>query len=190
MSAGASAIAERALRDAVAAATTTLERGVGPVVEAAEAIRTALGRSGRVLVFGNGGSAAEAQHFAAELVGRFGRDRKAMSAIALTTDTSILTAIGNDLSFDQVFARQVEGLGRPGDVAFGISTSGRSRNVIEALHAARAARMTTIGLTGGDGGPMARAVDIHVNVPHQATPRIQEVQLVLLHVMCELIERE
>jgi D-sedoheptulose 7-phosphate isomerase len=155
----------------------------------AAAIRQALGAGGKVLVFGNGGSAAEAQHFAAEFVGRFARERAGLAAIALSTDTSALTAIANDYGFARVFARQVEALGRPGDVALGISTSGTSENVVAALEAARAAGLTTIGLTGRDGGRMAALVDVHVNVPHQSTARVQEVQLTLLHAICDLVDR-
>jgi len=155
----------------------------------AAAIRRAIGAGGKVLVFGNGGSAAEAQHFAAEFVGRFARERAGLAAIALSTDTSALTAIANDYGFARVFARQVEALGRPGDVALGISTSGTSENVVAALEAARAAGLTTIGLTGRDGGRMAALVDVHVNVPHQSTARVQEAQLTLLHALCDLVER-
>jgi D-sedoheptulose 7-phosphate isomerase len=183
-------VAEAALRDAIAATALTIERGMDSVLQASAAIRQTLARDGKVLVFGNGGSAAEAQHFAAELVGRFARDRRPMAAIALTTDTSILTAVSNDRSFDHVFARQVEALGRPGDVAVGISTSGQSQNVVEGLKVARAGKLTTIGVTGGDGGAVAGLVDVHVNVPHVVTARVQEVQLMLLHVLCELVERE
>jgi len=183
-------LVEAAFREAMAAAAATLARGLDPVVAGAAAIRGAVARGGRVFVFGNGGSAAEAQHFAAELVGRFQRERPAMAAIALTTDTSILTAVANDYAFDRIFARQIEGLGRPGDVALGISTSGRSANVIEGLAEARRLGLVTIGMTGGDGGPMADAVDIHLNVPHQTTARIQEVQLMLLHALCALVEQE
>jgi D-sedoheptulose 7-phosphate isomerase len=181
-------LAEASLRDAIAAAAQTIDRGLDPVVRAAAAIRDAVSAGGKVLVFGNGGSAAEAQHFAAEMMGRFARERAAMAAVALTTDTSVLTAVANDYAFDRVFARQVEGLGRPGDVALGISTSGRSSNVVEALRVARARGLVTIGLTGGDGGPMGAAVDVHVNVPHRAAARIQEVQLMLLHAICALVE--
>ncbi len=183
-------VVEAAFREAMAAAAATLASGLDPVVAGAAAIRGAVARGGRVFVFGNGGSAAEAQHFAAELVGRFQRERPAMAAIALTTDTSILTAVANDYAFDRIFARQIEGLGRPGDVALGISTSGRSANVIEGLAEARRLGLVTIGMTGGDGGPMADAVDIHLNVPHQTTARIQEVQLMLLHALCALVEQE
>ena len=160
-----------------------------PIVQAAKTMVDVLKGAGRVLVFGNGGSAAEAQHFSAELVSRFVRERGAVAALALTTDTSILTAIGNDYSFDRVFARQIEALGRSGDVAFGISTSGQSANVIEGFKAAKARGLTTVALTGRDGGAMASA-DIHINVPDPSTARVQEVQLTVLHIICELVERE
>lgn len=182
-------VAEEALRSSIAVAESTLRRGLAPVVHAAAAIGEALGRHGKVLVFGNGGSAAEAQHFAAELVGRFMSERRALAAVALTTDTSILTAIGNDYGFDHVFSRQVAALGAKGDVALGISTSGRSPDVIEGLKVARARGLATIGLTGGDGGAMVDLVDVHVNVAHPMTARVQEVQLTLLHIICELVER-
>lgn len=160
-----------------------------PVVRAAVLVAGALASGHKVLVFGNGGSAAEAQHFAAELAGRFVLERRALPAVALTTDTSILTAVGNDYGFDRVFSRQIEALGQRGDVAFGISTSGHSANVIEALRAARAGGLATVALTGRDGGEMAREADEHVNVAASTTARIQEVQLTLIHVICEIVER-
>jgi len=162
----------------------------GPILAAAEAMAKAVRAAGKVLVFGNGGSAADAQHLSAELVGRLKRERAAIAAIALTADTSVLTAIANDYSFDRVFARQVEALGRAGDVAIGISTSGLSRNVLAGIAAAREAGLTTIGFTGHDGGPLGRSVDIHVNVPEPDTARAQEVHRTLLHILCELVERE
>lgn len=160
-----------------------------PVTEASAAIIDALGRGGRLLMFGNGGSAADAQHVAAELVGRYLRERQGLAAIALTTDNSVLTSIANDYSFERVFARQIEGIGRAGDVAFGISTSGKSPNVIAGFEAARARGLRTIALTGGDGGAMGPLVDIHINVPSASTPRVQEVHRTLLHVICDLVER-
>jgi D-sedoheptulose 7-phosphate isomerase len=163
---------------------------VMPVVEAASAVVEALRAGHKVLVFGNGGSASDAQHFAAELVGRFMRERRALPAIALTTDTSILTAIANDYAFERVFARQIEALGREGDIAIGISTSGGSANVVSAFAAARDAGMTIVALTGRDGGAVGAAADIHVNVASSSTARVQEVHRTLLHAMCELIERE
>ncbi len=139
-------------------------------------------------MFGNGGSAADAQHFVAEFVGRFQRERRALAAVALTTDTSILTAIGNDYGYDRVFARQVEALGDAGDIAFGITTSGGSPNVIEGLPRRAGRGMSTIALTGRDGGEAGRAADIHVNVPDPSTARVQEVHRTLLHVICEIVE--
>jgi D-sedoheptulose 7-phosphate isomerase len=159
-------------------------------VAAAEAMVAALRAGGKILVCGNGGSAADAQHFAAELVGRFERDRPALASIALTTDTSILTAIANDSAYAKVFARQVEAIGREGDVLVGISTSGGSGNVLEALAVARLRGMTTIALTGRDGGVVGASADIHINVPSDSTARAQEVHRTLLHAICELVERE
>lgn len=159
-----------------------------PVLDAAAAIVAAVKSGGTLLVFGNGGSAADAQHVAAELVGRFERERRAVAAIALTTDTSVLTSVGNDYGYARVFARQVEALGRAGDVALGISTSGASANVIAALEVARARGLQTIALTGRDGGAVGRAAAIHVNVPADSTARVQEVHRTLLHVICDIVE--
>jgi D-sedoheptulose 7-phosphate isomerase len=146
-------------------------------------------RSGRkLLVFGNGGSAADAQHFSAELVGRFVADRRPLPAIALTTNQAILTAWSNDHSFDDVFARQIEALGTPGDVAFGISTSGSSANVVNALERARQRGLRTIGLTGGERGRIADLCDVLLAVPLLTTARIQEVHLVTYHAICAAIE--
>lgn len=144
----------------------------------------------KILVMGNGGSAADAQHLAAEFVGRFLLERKALPAIALTTDTSILTAVGNDYGFDEVFKRQVEALARPGDVVIGISTSGHSNNVFHALTAANETGCKTIALLGRDGGNIAGIVDVHLTVPVQETPRIQEAHLTIIHILCDLVERE
>ena len=145
---------------------------------------------GKILACGNGGSASDAQHFAAELVGRFERERPELPAISLSTDTSLLTAIGNDYSFRRVFVRQLEALARPGDVAFGISTSGESPNVLDAIRYGSEHGLRTIALTGRDGGSIGAAAEIHVNVPDQNTARVQEVHRTIMHVMCELIERE
>jgi len=164
------------------------ERDAAAIVRAAAAIVDALKLGGKLLVFGNGGSAADAQHVAAELVGRFQLERIALAAVALTTDTSVLTSVANDYAFDRVFARQIEALGRAGDVALGISTSGASPNVVAALEVAHGLGMQTIALTGGDGGVVGRAAAIHVNVPSPITARVQEVQRTLLHVMCEIVE--
>jgi D-sedoheptulose 7-phosphate isomerase len=165
-----------------------MRQNLGPALVAAQAIADAVAGGRKLLVFGNGGSASDAQHFAAELVGRFMRERAALPAIALTTDTSVLTSVANDYSFKHVFARQVEALGRAGDVAIGISTSGESPTVTAALQIARARGLKTIALTGRDGGHVGTAAEIHVNVPDQNTARVQEVHRTLLHVMCEIVE--
>lgn len=180
------AVLERAIR----AHEEMRARDLAPVGRAAEAIGAALAKGGKVLAFGNGGSAADAQHFAAELLGRFERDRRGGAAIALSVDTSALTAIANDYGFERVFARQVEALGREGDVALAITTSGSSPNVVAGLEAARARGLTTIALTGGDGGRAAASAAIHVNASGESTARIQEVQRTLLHAICELVEEE
>ena len=161
-----------------------------PVAEAAAAILDASRDGGKVLLFGNGGSAADAQHMAADLVGRFQRERRALSAVALTTDTSIMTAVANDYTFDRVFVRQIEALGNRGDVAFGISTSGRSGNVVAGLRAASARGLRTIAMTGRDGGTVGGEVEIHINVPDPSTARVQEAHRTLIHAICELVERE
>lgn len=156
---------------------------------AAEAIAACLRAGGKVLIFGNGGSAAEAQHFAAELVnGLSRRDRSAVPAIAMTTDTSSLTAIGNDRGFAEVFSRQIEALGRRGDVALALTTSGTSPNIVEALKTARAAGLVTIALTGEKGGAAAPLADFLLDVPSCSTPRIQEAHLFLLHFMADRLE--
>lgn len=144
---------------------------------------------GKVLVCGNGGSAADAQHFAAELLGRFEKDRSAWPAIALTTDTSILTAIGNDYGFADVFARQVQGLGRKEDVLIGISTSGNSENVLHAVSAARDQNMLTVGLLGRDGGTIRSAVDAAIVISDAGTARIQEAHIFILHYWAMMIEQ-
>ena len=162
---------------------------VAPIVAVAEAITKTLKQGGAVLVFGNGGSAADAQHFAAELLGRFEKERKAYPAVALTTDTSALTAIGNDYGFDRVFARQLEALGKKGDVAIGITTSGNSPNVLRALETGNERGLTTVALTGS-GGAAGSLATHHIAVNEARTARIQEVHSTVLHVICELVERE
>lgn len=152
-------------------------------------VRT-LQEGNKILLFGNGGSAADSQHIAAELVSKFRRDRRALPAIALTTDTSILTSISNDYSFESVFSRQIEALGQKGDVAIGISTSGNSPNVLEGVRAAKTKGMVTVGFTGEDGGRLRDCVDICFCAPSQSTPRIQEVHITVAHILCELIEQE
>lgn len=149
---------------------------------------TCFDAGGRLLVLGNGGSAADAQHIAAEWVGRFQRERRPLSAMALTTDSSVLTAIGNDYGFEHVFVRQVRALGREGDVAIAISTSGNSPNVLLAVDAANEIGLVTVGLTGRDGGKLGSKVQYHLNVPHASAARIQEVHIMLGHILCELVE--
>ncbi|MEE8393140.1 MAG: D-sedoheptulose 7-phosphate isomerase [Rhodospirillales bacterium] len=149
-----------------------------------------LGGGGKIVLFGNGGSAADAQHLAAELSGRYKMERRPLAAVALTTDTSALTAIGNDYGFDQVFSRQVEALVKPGDVAIGISTSGNSENVIEALKAARQLGAAAAGLGGSGGGRMTEWADPYLVVPSGDTARIQEMHITLGHMLCGVIEKE
>jgi D-sedoheptulose 7-phosphate isomerase len=146
---------------------------------------------GKVLACGNGGSASDAQHFAAEFVGRFERERPGLAAIALTTDTSILTAIGNDYDFNSIYSKQVQALGAPGDVLLAISTSGNSANVLAAVEAARAKEMTVIALTGRGGGKLRERLgetDVHICVPHERTARIQEVHILVLHCLCDAVD--
>ena len=161
------------------------------VARAGVALAERLKAGGKLLSCGNGGSAADAQHIAAELVGRFERERPGLPAIALSTDTSALTAIGNDYDFDSVFSKQVEALARPGDVLLGITTSGNSKNVVAAAKAAQARGVTVIAMTGRDGGAIAKLLgpkDFHLNVAHARTMRIQEVHLLVLHCLCDVVD--
>jgi phosphoheptose isomerase len=177
--------------EAAADAHAALRAGeTAPVAAAAGAVVDALRGGHLVLVFGNGGSAADAQHFAAELMGRYARERRGWPAVALASDGSALTAVANDYGFERVFARQIEALGREGDVALGITTSGGSPNVVAALDTARARGMVTIALTGRDGGDAGRAAAIHVNVRGDVTARIQEVHMTVLHLICEIVDEE
>lgn len=158
------------------------------VVAMAQMLAGVFKTGGKVLLFGNGGSAADAQHLAAEFVNRFQVERPPLSALALTTDTSILTAVANDYDFLQVFAKQVGALGRPGDLALGLSTSGNSPNVVEGLKAARQLGLKTLALSGQDGGPVAQAAELALIVPSRNTPRIQEVHITIGHVLCDLVD--
>lgn len=160
------------------------------IIKAGEQMLDSLTNTNKIMICGNGGSASDAQHFAAELIGRFEKERKALPAIALTTDTSILTALGNDYGYDTVFARQVGGLASPGDTLIGISTSGNSKNVMLAVKSAKERDVKSIGLLGRDGGELASCVDIPVIVPHSVTARIQEAHIFIIHFWCALIERE
>ena len=161
------------------------------IAEAVEAVLGSITAGGKVLACGNGGSAADAQHFAAELVGRFERERPGLAAIALTTDSSILTAIGNDYDFASIYSKQVQAIGQPGDVLIAISTSGNSANVLAAVEAAHAKDMTVVALTGRTGGRLSELLtdtDVHIAVPHDRTARIQEVHLLALHCLCDAVD--
>ena len=161
------------------------------IAEAVEAVLGSITAGGKVLACGNGGSAADAQHFAAELVGRFERERPGLAAIALTTDSSILTAIGNDYDFASIYSKQVQAIGQPGDVLIAISTSGNSANVLAAVEAAHAKDMTVVALTGRTGGRLAALLtdtDVPIAVPHDRTARIQEVHLLALHCLCDAVD--
>lgn len=160
------------------------------ISEIGERCKQAVADGYKILLCGNGGSAADAQHLAAELIGRFVKERRSLAAVALTTDTSILTSIANDYSYDTVFERQVEGLGRAGDVLIGISTSGNSENVLRAMKKARDIGMHTIGFTGEDGGKLKSICDLTLTVPSRITARIQEMHILAGHIICELVEED
>jgi D-sedoheptulose 7-phosphate isomerase len=162
-----------------------------PIANAVSAVVGCITAGGKVLACGNGGSASDAQHFAAEFVGRFERERPGLAAVALTTDTSVLTAIANDYDYASVFAKQVQALGVPGDVLIAISTSGNSANVLAAVEAARTKEMTVIALTGHNGGKLRELLtetDVHICVPHERTARIQEVHILVLHCLCDAVD--
>jgi len=164
-------------------------RELSPAVEACAALLLeTVTRGGTVLIAGNGGSAADAQHFAAEFVGRFLTERRALPAVALSTDTSILTAVGNDYGFERIFSRQVEALARPGDLFFGISTSGNSPNILRAVESAKERGCKTVALLGRDGGAIGRCVELPIVVPVVETPHIQETHLTIIHLLCLLVE--
>ncbi|MBT9527662.1 MAG: phosphoheptose isomerase [Rhizobacter sp.] len=162
-----------------------------PIADAVSAVVGCITAGGKVLACGNGGSASDAQHFAAEFIGRFERERPGLAAIALTTDSSILTAIGNDYNFTEIFSKQVQALGQPGDVLIAITTSGNSANVLAAVEAAHAKEMTVIALTGHNGGKLGALLtetDVHICVPHERTARIQEVHILALHCLCDAVD--
>ena len=176
------------IKQSIKTKEAVLAGAVTDIEKAARAIIESLKAGSKLLVFGNGGSAADSQHIVAELVGRFKKERKALAAIALTANTSTLTAIANDYGYDVVFSRQIEALAKRGDVCLGISTSGNSKNVIEALHKAKEAGCKTIGIIGGDGGTMKKACDIAIMVNSKDTPRVQESHIMIGHILCELVE--
>ena len=164
-----------------------------PIADAVEAVMGCITAGGKLMVCGNGGSASDAQHFAAEFVGRFERERPGLAALALTTDTAILTAIGNDYDFNAIFSKQVQALGTPGDVLIAISTSGNSANVLAAVEAAHAKDMTVVALTGRAGGKLGALLmdtDVHICVPHDRTARIQEIHGLALHCLCDAVDQQ
>ncbi len=182
----------RQFEESIATKQKALQVMVPAIAQAGSAMTAALRGGGKILACGNGGSAGDAQHFSAELLNRFERERPGLAAIALTTDSSTLTAIANDYAYEQVFAKQVTALGQPGDCLLAISTSGNSPNVVEAIRAAHGRKMRVIALTGRDGGGMATlltAADVEIRVPAERTSRIQEVHLVVLHCLCDSIDR-
>ena len=160
------------------------------IVQIVDCIIDCLKRGGKIIFFGNGGSAADSQHLAAEFVGRFKKDRRALAAVALTTDTSILTSLANDYGYEVIFAKQIEALGNKGDVAVGISTSGKAKNVIMGIKRAKELNLKTIALTGGDGGILTKIADISSVIPSKVTARIQEAHITIGHIICELAEEE
>jgi D-sedoheptulose 7-phosphate isomerase len=176
------------LEDSIDVKQRFFSENLDSMIKAGEVLASCLASGHKILIFGNGGSAADAQHIAAEFVNRFQIERPPMAALALTTDTSVITSIGNDYHFDDIFSKQVSALGRKDDVAVGISTSGNSRNVIKAVHAAKDIGMYTIGLTGG-GGELAMCADLAFSVQSDITARIQEVHITLGHILCDLVDR-
>ena len=178
------------IAESIAVQQAVLDKNLAVIEKTAQAVIAALKNGGKILLCGNGGSAADCQHIAAELIGRFQKERKSLPAIALTTDTSILTSLANDYSFDIIFSRQLEGLGKKGDVLVGISTSGNSPNVVKAVEQANKMGIKTIAMTGRDGGMLARIADIAIVVPSAKTARIQESHVALLHAVCEVVEDE
>ena len=179
---------EEIIEESISVKKDLVKSQSGAIEKAAEAMISALKAGGKIVIFGNGGSAADSQHIAAELVGRFLKERKGLPAIALTTNTSILTAIANDYSYNQVFSRQVDALAEKNDVAIGISTSGKAANVIEVIEFANKKGLVTIALTGGDGGGLAKVAKISIIVPSRSTPRIQESHVTIGHIICQLVE--
>jgi len=181
---------ENIFKESIQVNEATLKCNTEKIINAVKAVTAALKKKHKIILFGNGGSAADSQHIAAEFIGRFQKERKSLAAIALTTDSSILTALSNDYGYDIVFARQIEGLGQRGDIAFGISTSGNSKNVIEGIKKAKRKGLTTISLTGCGGGKLAKLTDISLVVPSKKTARIQESHICIAHAICELVEKK
>jgi len=183
-------IIREAMEAGIALRQACLESLETPLLKASERMVSCLQNGGKILVCGNGGSAADAQHFAGELVNRFEINRRGLAAIAMTHDASVITSIANDFSFDDIFSRQVEALGRPGDLLLAISTSGNSANVLKAIDAAKVAGMESIALTGKDGGIIGKsdALAVQLNIAHPSTPRVQEMHITCLHILCSLVD--
>ncbi len=176
------------IESSMAVQQQAMERNVAVIEKIAKTSISCLKNGGTLFFFGNGGSAADSQHVAAEFIGRFQKERRALAAMALTTDTSVLTCLANDYSYDIVFSRQLEAYGKKGDMAFGISTSGKSPNVLKAFAAAKAMGITRVAFTGGDGGSAAIAADMSIIVPSKVTARIQEAHITIFHAICEVVE--
>jgi D-sedoheptulose 7-phosphate isomerase len=181
-------IIKRIFRESSQLKEVFLRDNLDRIIQVVEAVTGALKKGNKILLFGNGGSAADSQHIAGEFVNRFLIERPPLPAIALTTDTSVLTSIGNDYDFSEIFSKQIRALGQEGDIAWGFSTSGTSVNVIKALEAAKKKGLVTIGFTGRDGGTVGLISDYHLNVPSNVTPRVQEVHIVISHAICELVD--
>jgi len=178
----------RILQDSILVKENTFQANINEIQQSVKEITKAFKKNKKVILFGNGGSAADSQHIAAEFIGRFQKERKSLPAISLTTDTSIITALGNDYTFDIIFSRQIEGLANKGDVAFGLSTSGNSLNVLEGIKTAQKMGLKTISLTGCQGGKLAQLTDISIIASSSITARIQESHICIAHVICELVE--
>jgi D-sedoheptulose 7-phosphate isomerase len=178
----------REILESSAKLKTALAKQAPVIAEIANQMVSALKKGGKIIIFGNGGSAADSQHMAAELVGRFNREKRPLAAMALTTNTSILTAIGNDYGYEYSFAKQIEAHCAKGDIIFAISTSGNAKNVIEAVLTAKKMKVKAIGLSGKDGGRLSKISDLSIIVPSNSTARIQEVHITIIHIICELIE--
>jgi len=165
-----------------------MRTSISQIIDIADLIIESLKKNGKVLLFGNGGSAADSQHIAAELIGRFKKDRSSLAAIALTTNTSVLTSLANDYGYEVVFAKQIEALGNKNDIVIGISTSGKAKNVLLGIKQAKKMGIKTIALTGGDGGELAKTADLSLLVPSTVTARIQEAHIIIGHIVCEMVE--
>ncbi len=178
------------IKESIAVKEALLKNNIDEIVKIAELAINCLKNGNKIILFGNGGSAADSQHIAAELVGRFQKERRGLAAIALTANTSILTAIGNDYGFEEVFSRQVEAIAKKGDLVIGISTSGKAKNVIQGINKAKTMGINTVGLTGVDGGGLAKTADTSLIVSSKVTARIQEAHIIIGHIICELVEKQ